>query len=64
MSKYEVVRPWIGVAQGDTVEFETLHPSLVPNVRPLRGESAGELSPATPEATSGKRGRQKAEAEE
>lgn len=64
MSKYEVVRPWIGVAQGDTVEFETLHPSLAPNVRPLRGESAGELLPATPEATSGKRGRQKADTEE
>lgn len=64
MAKYEVVKPWIGVALGDTVELDTLHPSLVPNVRPLRAEVAGELSPATPEATSGKRGRQKADAEE
>lgn len=64
MSKYEVVRPWVGVNLGDTVEFETLHPSLVPNVRPLRGEVAGELSPATREATTGKRGRQKSDADE
>lgn len=33
MDKYEVILPWHGVSVGDMVEFETLHPSLKPNVR-------------------------------
>lgn len=51
MAKYEVIRPWHGVAIGDIVELEELHPVLEPNVRLLKGK-AGELSPATPEAVS------------
>lgn len=52
MAKYEVIRPWHGVARGDVVELTQLHPSLKANVRPLRGQAA-ELVPATPSATSG-----------
>lgn len=54
--KYEVIRPWHGVAIGTIVEFERLHPALKANVRPLRGQAA-ELVPATPDATTQKRGR-------
>ena len=50
MAKYEVVRPWNGVALGQVVELENLHPALKSNVRLMRGEAGGELSPATPEA--------------
>ncbi|EIY5073798.1 hypothetical protein ML029_001752 [Klebsiella quasipneumoniae] len=50
MVKYEVVRPWNGVALGQVVELENLHPALKSNVRLMRGEAGGELSPATPEA--------------
>lgn len=64
MQKYEVIRPWHGVKRGDVVELATLHPALEANVRLLVGEVAGELTPATPEATSGKRGRPKADATE
>ncbi|YCF39279.1 glycoprotein [Pseudomonas aeruginosa] len=61
--KYEVVRPWHGVAAGDVVEIDDLHPALKANVRPLKGEVA-ELVPASPEATAPKRGRPaKSEAE-
>lgn len=54
MAKYEVVRPWHGVAVGDVVDIETLHPSLQPHLIPIKGESAGELTPATPAAASGR----------
>jgi hypothetical protein len=50
MAKYEVIRPWHGVAIGDVVEFENLHPALKPNVRLMRGAAAGELNVATPGA--------------
>lgn len=50
MAKYEVIRPWHGVTVGDVVEFESLHPALKPNVRLMRGEAGGTLTPATPGA--------------
>ena len=50
MAKYEVVRPWNGVALGQVVEIENLHPALKSNVRLLCGEAGGGLIPATPEA--------------
>lgn len=50
MTKYEVIRPWHGVTVGDVVEFESLHPALKPNVRLMRGEAGGALTPATPGA--------------
>lgn len=50
MAKYEVIRPWHGVTVGDVVEFESLHPALKPNVRLMRGEAGGALTPATPGA--------------
>lgn len=45
--KYEVIRPWHGVALGAVVELKHLHPALKANVRPLHGEAAM-LDPATP----------------
>ena len=62
MAKYEVVRPWHGVAIGDVVEFEKLHPALKANVHPLPDNATGSLTPATPEAKSGRK--RKAEIEE
>lgn len=50
--KYEVIKPWHGVATGDVFEFETVHPSLKPHLRKLSGKAATELVPATPSATS------------
>ncbi|KMK11040.1 hypothetical protein ABW06_23415 [Pluralibacter gergoviae] len=50
MAKYEVVRPWNGVTLGQVVEIEKIHPALKSNVRLMRGEAGGELSPATPAA--------------
>ncbi|HID4130772.1 TPA: hypothetical protein ACXE8V_001073 [Pluralibacter gergoviae] len=50
MAKYEVVRPWNGVKVGDVVELKELHPALKSNVRLMRGEAGGELTPATPAA--------------
>lgn len=47
--KYEVIRPWHGVALGAVVDLKHLHPALKANVRPLHGEAA-ELVPATPGA--------------
>ncbi|EOZ4763737.1 TPA: hypothetical protein ACW7MP_001582 [Enterobacter hormaechei] len=49
MAKYEVVRPWFGVKTGDVVEIKELHPALKSNVRLMRGEAGGQLTPATPE---------------
>ncbi|CAI2141845.1 hypothetical protein [Serratia marcescens] len=50
MAKYEVIRPWNGVEIGDVLELENLHPALKSNVRLMRGEAGGELTPATPDA--------------
>ncbi|KOR02504.1 hypothetical protein [Pluralibacter gergoviae] len=50
MAKYEVVRPWNGVKVGDVVELKELHPALKSNVRLMRGEAGGEITPATPDA--------------
>jgi len=50
MAKYEVIRPWNGVELGQMLELETLHPALKSNVRLMRGEAGGELTPATPDA--------------
>lgn len=57
MAKYEVVRPWNGVALGQVVEIDKLHPALKSNVRLMRGEAGGELSPATPDAGTDTRSR-------
>lgn len=46
MAKYEVVRPWFGVAVGDIIETDRLHPAIESNVRQVT-ESA-KLDPATP----------------
>ncbi len=48
--KYEVTRPWHGVALGDVVELEKLHPSLKSHVRKLSDRASAELAPATPSA--------------
>lgn len=50
MTKYEVIRPWYGVAVGDIVEFESLNPAFKSNVRLMRGEAGGTLNPVTPGA--------------
>lgn len=55
--KYEVIKPWHGVALGDVVQLEKLHPSLKSHVRKLSGKASAELSPATPEATTEKQSR-------
>jgi len=52
--KYEVIKPWHGVAKGDVVELEKVHPSLKSHVRKLSDKAAAELVPATPTATSRK----------
>ncbi|HGB5815656.1 TPA: glycoprotein [Salmonella enterica subsp. enterica serovar Thompson] len=54
MAKYEVVRPWFGVKVGDVVDIKELHPALKSNVRLMRGEAGSDLTPATPEAKSGR----------
>ncbi|EBJ0807413.1 glycoprotein [Salmonella enterica subsp. enterica serovar Agona] len=54
MAKYEVVRPWFGVKVGDVVDIKELHPALKSNVRLMRGEAGSYLTPATPEAKSGR----------
>ncbi|WP_444878426.1 hypothetical protein ACSR9G_01800 [Citrobacter koseri] len=57
MAKYEVVRPWFGVKVGDVVELEELHPVLKSNVRLMKGEAGGELTPSTPDAGTDTRSR-------
>lgn len=57
MMKYEIIRPWHGTKAGDVVEMEKLHPALKSHVRPLKG-AAAELVPATPAASTPRRGRQ------
>lgn len=54
MPKYEVIRPWYGVAKGDVIEVSELNPVIAGSVKLI---SEGTLTPATPEATSSKRGR-------
>lgn len=63
MAKYEVVRPWNGVSLGQVVEMETLHPALKSNVRLMRGEAGGTLTPATPEGGTGEKSRKEIIAE-
>jgi len=58
--KYEVIRPWHGVAKGDVVELEKLHPSLKSHVRKLSDKATAQLAPATPNATSDKQARKEA----
>lgn len=60
MAKYEVVRPWYGVKVGDVVEVEELHPALKSNLRLMKGEAAGTLTPATPSAGSDAKPRKEA----
>lgn len=55
--RYEVIRPWQGVQAGDVLELETVHPSLVSHVRAIPKAQAAQLEPATPGATTPKRGR-------
>ena len=50
--KYEVIKPWHGVAKGDVVELKKVHPSLKSHVRKLSDKASAELTPATPSATS------------
>jgi hypothetical protein len=58
--KYEVIKPWHGVKEGDVFEFETVHPSLKPHLRKLSGKAATELVPATPSAGTDKQARKDA----
>ncbi len=51
MAKYEVIRPWNGVAKGDVISLDSLHPALASNVRLMVGEAGGELKPATPDSS-------------
>lgn len=53
MPKYEVIRPWHGVAIGDVVDLEEVHPVIKANVRAIKGQAA-ELDPSTPAGTSDK----------
>lgn len=58
--KYEVIKPWHGVAKGDVVQLEKVHPSLKSHVRKLSDKASAELVPATPNATSDKQARKDA----
>lgn len=60
MSKYEVVKPWHGVALGQTVEMDNVHPALKSHLRLMRGDSGAELTPATPSASTEKQARKDA----
>lgn len=44
--KYEVIRPWHGVAKGSVVELESVHPALAAHVRKLSPAAAAVLTPA------------------
>lgn len=44
--KYEVVRPWHGVAKGEVIEREFIHPALASHVRKLSPQAAAVLTPA------------------
>lgn len=54
---YEVIKPWHGVAIGDVVQLETVHPSLKSHVRKLSDKASAELVPATPDAGTDKQAR-------
>lgn len=58
--KYEVIKPWHGVAVGDVVQLEKVHPSLKSHVRKLSDKASAELVPATPTATTEKQARKDA----
>jgi hypothetical protein len=58
--KYEVIKPWHGVAKGDVVELNTVHPSLKSHVRKLSDKASSALTPATPTATSDNKARKDA----
>lgn len=58
--KYEVIKPWHGVAVGDVVKLDKVHPSLKSHVRKLSDKASAELVPATPTATSEKQARKDA----
>ena len=58
--KYEVIKPWHGVAKGDVVQLETVHPALKYHVRKLSDKASAELVPATPDATTDKQARKEA----
>jgi len=58
--KYEVIKPWHGVATGDVVQLEKVHPSLKSHVRKLSDKASAQLVPATPTATSEKQARKDA----
>ena len=57
MARYEVIIPWYGVRRGQVIETTHLHPAIRPNVRKVSAESSGELTPATPDAATPRRGR-------
>lgn len=48
--KYEVIKPWHGVAKGDVVQLETVHSALKSHVRRISDKASAELVPATPNA--------------
>lgn len=54
MAKYEVIRPWHGVKEGDIVDLKEVHPSLQPRVRKLAGQAEPALEVATPKAATKK----------
>lgn len=55
--KYEVIKPWHGVAKGDVVQLDKVHPALKSHVRKLSDKASAELVPATPDATADKQAR-------
>lgn len=57
MDRYEVIIPWHGVQRGQVIETGHLHPAIRPNVRKIPAEPSGELTPATPDAATPRRGR-------
>jgi len=58
--KYEVIKPWHGVAVGDVVQLDKVHPALKSHVRKLSDKAAAELVPATPDASTDKQARKAA----
>lgn len=58
--KYEVIKPWHGVAVGDVVQLDKVHPALKSHVRKLSVKASAQLVPATPAAGSEKQARKEA----
>lgn len=52
--KYEVIKPWHGVAAGDVVQLEKVHPSLKSHVCKISEKASAQLIPATPDGSSDK----------